>query len=276
LRQCKPFDVYDFEFLLYTFDFFMRNDLSIVIVCKNEKGNIERVLDSLQGISDDIFIYDNGSTDGTLDLLNNYPVRVHQGPWLGYGQTKHQSVLLAKHDWILHLDADEAIDTQLKKKLLALPLNNTNEVYSLAYKNFLGHKHLKWGEWGTDWHVRLFNRQVVNWDDASVHEQLVLPHHMVIKKLKGFVLHITMKDTAEYAAKMVHYALLNADKQFKKGKRATPIKRFISPVFNFIKNYIFRLGFLDGWEGLLSARMTAFYTTLKYARLYELWKEGKR
>jgi glycosyltransferase involved in cell wall biosynthesis len=253
----------------------MRKDLSIVIVCKNEKGNIERVLDSLAGLTDDILIYDNGSTDGTLDVLKHYPVRVHQGDWMGYGKTKQQSVLLAKHDWILHLDADEAIDGTLKQALLSVELKNSKEVYSLQYKNFLGKKHLRFGEWGTDWHVRLFNRKKVNWDDAAVHEQLLMPQDIVIKKLEGYVLHRTMKDTVEYANKMVRYALLNAEKQFQKGKPSTWIKRYISPAFSFIKNYVFRLGFLDGWEGLFSARMTAFYTSLKYARLYEFWKERK-
>jgi glycosyltransferase involved in cell wall biosynthesis len=254
----------------------MRNDLSIVIVCKNEAGNIERVLDTLINVSDDIFIYDNGSTDGTLDILKAYPVRVHQGEWAGYGKTKHQAVLLAKHDWILALDADEAIDETLQQELLSLQLGSVNEVYKLRFKNFLGKKHLKWGEWGTDWHIRLFNRNKVNWDDALVHEQLVLPGDVVVKKLQGNVLHRTVKDIAEYSSKTVHYALLNAEKYHQKGKKATWIKRFLSPGFTFFKYYIIRLGFLDGWYGLLTARMTAFYTFLKYARLHELTRRKNK
>ena len=89
------------------------------------------------------------------------------------------------------------------------------------------------------------------------------------------MLHRTMNDTAEYSRKMVKYALLNADKYFRLGKKSSWTKRYISPKFSFAKHYIFQAGFLDGWEGLLSARMTAFYTFLKYARLHELWKEKK-
>lgn len=254
----------------------MRHDLSIVIVCKNEAGNIERVLDTLINISDDIFIYDNGSTDGTLEILKNYPVRVHQGEWLGYGNTKHQAVLLARHDWILALDADEAIDETLQKELLSLQFGSANEVYKFRFKNFLGDRHVKWGEWGTDWHVRLFNRQKVVWDDALVHEQLILPEDAVVKKLRGYVLHRTVKDIAEYSRKTVTYALLNAEKYYRKGKKATRVKRFLSPGFTFFKYYFLRLGFLDGWYGLLTARMTAFYTFLKYARLHELQTRDNR
>lgn len=250
----------------------MNNRFSIVIVCKNEEGNIDKVLRSIKGLTDDILVYDNGSTDNTLPILRQYGVRIHQGEWMGYGKTKQLAVSMAKYDWVLSIDADEALDDELKKSLLTLSFSN-NEAYEIRFKNFLGNKHLRWGEWGSDKHTRLFNRTVVNWNEAGVHEALVIPSFVSIKKLNGFVLHKTMNDTAEYSRKMVKYALLNAEKYFEQGKKSSWAKRYISPQFSFIKHYVFQLGFLDGWEGLLSARMTAFYTFLKYARLHELWKK---
>jgi glycosyltransferase involved in cell wall biosynthesis len=252
---------------------------SVVVVCKNEAGIIEQLLRNVVELTDDVVIYDNGSTDGTLDIIKQYPVRLHQGPWMGYGKTKQQAVGLARHDWVLSIDADEIPDKTLQQHLHGVALDDPNVVYRILFKNFLGNKHLKWGEWGGDRHIRLFNRQRVNWNDAGVHEQLILPEGIKVRVLEGSILHKTMKDTAEYSQKMVHYALLNAEKYAKQGKKATWIKRYISPRFTFIKYYILRLGFLDGWEGLVSARMTAFYTALKYARLYELRRQtanGKR
>lgn len=251
----------------------MRNDLSIVIICKNEIQNIDRVLQSIEHVSDNIVVYDSGSTDGTLEIIKRYKAELHQGEWMGFGSTKKFATGLAKNNWILSLDADEAVDERLRQELQQLQFDDNKNVYDLRFKNFLGKKHLKWGEWGRDHHIRLFNRQEVNWNDAAVHERLILPNNTVIKSLKGFVLHTTMKDTVEYSNKMVEYALLNAEKYFKQGDRSTWVRRYISPRFSFIKYYLFQLGFLDGWEGLLSARMTAFYTMLKYARLHELWKE---
>ncbi|HEX8315921.1 MAG TPA: glycosyltransferase family 2 protein [Flavisolibacter sp.] len=251
----------------------MNNPLSIVIVCKNEEGNIERVLQSIIGLTDDVLVYDNGSTDNTVSILRQYGVRVHQGEWLGYGKTKRQAVSLAKYDWVLSIDADEAPDEELQNSLRTVSLTNNNEVYEIRFKNLLGEKHLRWGEWGSDKHIRLFNRQLVNWNEAPVHEALLIPPSAVIKSLPGAILHRTMKDTVEYSHKMVRYALLNAEKYFAQGKKSTWIKRYINPPFSFIKHYIFQLGFLDGWEGLVSARMTAYYTFLKYARLYELWRK---
>lgn len=248
----------------------MNSNLSIVIICKNEKGNIERVLQSIEEVADDVVVYDSGSNDGTLDVLRQFSVRVEQGPWMGFGKTKGYAVSLAVHDWVLCIDADEALDEELQKTLKSIAFGDHHNVYQIRFKNLLGNKHLRWGEWGGDKHIRLFNRRVVQWDDAIIHESLQIPAAAKVVQLTGAVLHRTMKDTVEYSHKMVNYALLNAEKYRRQGKKATWVKRYLAPQFSFLKHYIFQLGFLDGWAGLLSARMTAFYTFLKYARLHEL------
>lgn len=253
----------------------MNKNFSVVIICKNEKGNIERVLQSLVEVTDDIVVYDSGSTDGTLEVLQQFPVRVVEGPWMGFGKTKRHAVSMAYRNWVLCLDADEALDAALQQSLKNLHFEGDRIVYRLRFKNLLGEKHLRWGEWGGDRHIRLFNRTVVNWNEAIIHESLQIPPAVTVQLLKGYVLHRTMKDTVEYSNKMVQYALLNAEKYYAQGKKSTRLKRWVAPQFAFAKHYLFQLGFLDGWEGLLSARMTAFYTFLKYARLQELW-EGKR
>lgn len=250
----------------------MNNNFSIVIICKNEKGNIERVMQSIIGVTDDIVVYDSGSTDGTVEVLQQFGVRVKQGEWMGFGKTKGHAVSLAAHHWVLCLDADEALDEELQQSLNELLLEDDQTVYQLRFKNMLGDKHLQWGEWGSDKHIRLFNRQVVRWDEAIIHESLQIPPTAKVVQLRGAVLHRTMRDTVEYSQKMVSYALLNAEKYHRQGKKATLVKRYLAPPFSFLKYYLFQLGFLDGWEGLLSARMTAFYTFLKYARLHELWE----
>jgi len=244
--------------------------LSVVIVCKNEAEIISKLLQSLEGLTDDVVIYDTGSTDNTLQIVKQYPVSVRQGPWEGFGKTKQKSTSLAKYDWVLCLDADEAIDEELKKSLQSLQLNNDKIVYTIRYKNFFGDKHLKYGEWGNDKHIRLFNRTKVNWDDAPVHEQLVIPAGTRTIKLPGYILHRTVKDLQDYAAKTVSYALITAEKYHRKGKRAFWYKQRLAPGFNFFMYYFIRLGFLDGREGYICAKMTAHYTFLKYTRLKEL------
>ena len=254
----------------------MKNNFSIVVVCKNEAHVIRHLLDSAQTVTDDVVVYDNGSTDETIQLVQPYKnVQLHQGPWEGFGKTKQRATALAKWDWILSLDADEALDDVLQKELQQLALTDPTIAYNIPFKNFLGHKHIRWGEWGFDAHVRLFHRKEVHWNDAPVHEQLVFSKKSKIKKLHGHVLHRTVNNLEDYSRKVRQYALLNAEKYFAKGKQATFSKRYIAPRFTFLKFYIFQLGFLDGWEGLVCARMTAYYTFLKYARLHELHKFDK-
>jgi glycosyltransferase involved in cell wall biosynthesis len=253
----------------------MREKFSVVIVCKNEADIIGRVLDSVRSLTDDIIVYDNGSTDRTLEIVSRYPVQLHTGPWAGYGKTKQQAVNLARYDWVLSIDADEALDNDLQEELKSLSFTE-GAVYQIRFKNFLGDKCLRWGEWGHDKHIRIFNRRVVNWNEADIHEELVIPAGIKIKRLGGHILHYTMKDMSEYSRKVVHYALLNAEKYFRQGKKAGLIKRYVNPGFSFNKHYFFQLGFLDGWEGLVTAYMTSYYTFLKYARLHELWKQRDR
>jgi glycosyltransferase involved in cell wall biosynthesis len=245
-------------------------NLSVVIICKNEAHIIGRTLQSLEGLTDDVIVYDNGSADNTLEIVRKYNVRLYEGSWEGFGQTKRKANQLAKYDWILSLDADESIDAELKKTMQSFTPANENTVFDLTFKNFFGNKWLKYGEWGGDHHIRVFNRRVVNWDDAPVHENLVLPSGVEIKKLKGYILHQTIINMEDYAQKMVKYAILNADKYYQVGKTASFFKLRFSPGFTFFNYYILRLGFLDGHAGWVCAKMTAWYTFLKYAKLREM------
>jgi len=244
--------------------------LSVVIICKNSAGVIEKTLQSFSGLTDDIVVYDNGSTDNTATIVKQVGANFYSGSWEGFGKTKNKANAFAKYNWILSLDADEGIDDDLKNALLQLTLGHEKEVYSLKFRNFVGNRYLKYGEWGTDHHIRLFNRNDVKWNDAAVHEQLIIPGEMQIKKLEGYVLHRTTSSFPEYEKKMEGYAALNAEKYFRQGIKSVWGKQWLSAGFSFIKNYIFRLGFLDGKDGLECARINARYTYLKYKKLMEL------
>jgi glycosyltransferase involved in cell wall biosynthesis len=244
--------------------------ISVIIICKNEEDTIGRCLQSLHGLTDDVVVLDNGSTDSTKEIIRKNNARLAEESWEGFGKTKNKATVMAKYDWVLNLDADEAVDEELKNSILSVNLANENEVFNIRFKNFLGNTWLRFGEWGTDMHIRIFNRKNVKWDDAIVHENLVLSPGIKIRKLKGAVLHYTMKNAGDYAEKMVKYALLNAEKYARQGKRSSWVKVWLAPLFAFLKYYIFKLGFLDGYAGFICARMTSYYTFVKYARLKEL------
>ena len=245
-------------------------DISVVIITKNEAHIIGNTLQSLQGVTNNIIIVDNGSTDETISICRKYNAQVIERGWEGYGTTKNKGIDAANNDWILSLDADEAIDEELKTVLSQLDFSDESAVYELKYKNFFCNKWIRFGEWSGDKHIRLFNRKKVRWDDAPVHECLLMPGDKKIIRLKGNVLHYTVNNTDEYMAKTIHYAKLNAQKYFLQGKKPGYFKLYLGPIFNFLKHYIFELGFLDGFEGYLIAKTTAWYSFMKYTYLREL------
>ena len=247
--------------------------LSVVIACKNGADVIGETIKSFSGLTDDILVYDNGSTDGTKEIVKQSKARLVEGSWEGFGKTKNKANALAKYDWILSLDADEAIDEWLKKNLLKQDLAAEKKVFEFKFKNFLGNKWLRFGEWGNDKHIRLFNRREIKWNDADVHESLILPNHVKVISVPGYVLHKTAADFSEYENKMENYAMLNAEKYFKQQKSSGRLKMFFSALFSFLMNYFFKLGFLDGATGYHCARINARYTFLKYKRLDELWSK---
>ena len=250
--------------------------LSVVIVCKNGAKVIGETIKSFSGLTDDILVYDNGSTDDTMNIVKQSNAKLVEGSWEGFGKTKNKANELAKYEWILSLDADEAIDKELKKNLLQRDLANETEVFEFKFKNFLGDKWLHFGEWGNDKHIRLFNRKKIKWNDADVHESLVLPKDVKVISVPGYVLHKTAGNIEEYKNKMNNYAVLNAEKYFKQNKRSGSLKIFFSAFFSFIKNYFFKLGFLDGATGYHCARINARYTFLKYKKLNELNQHSVR
>lgn len=250
--------------------------LSVVIIAKDEAHIIGNTLQSLQAVSRDIVVVDNGSSDDTIAIGKEYGANVIESAWQGYGPTKNKGIDAAANDWILSLDADEAIDDELAASLKALDLSDDDMVYELNFKTFFCNKWIRFGEWSGDKHIRLFNRKKVRWNDAAVHEGLVFPSTVKIIRLKGSVLHYTVRSREEFLEKTVRYAKLNAEKYYKQGKKPDAVKLYLGPVFSFIKHYVFGLGFLDGPEGFLIAKTNAWYGYLKYHHLRELYKANDK
>ncbi|MEI7736994.1 MAG: hypothetical protein WCI49_16105, partial [Ferruginibacter sp.] len=161
-------------------------------------------------------------------------------------------------------------DDTLKAAIATLDLQNENAVYQFKFKNFFCNKWIRFGEWSGDKHIRLFNRKAVRWNTAAVHEGLTLQNSNTVITLPGNVLHYTTQHIDEYISKTIAYAKLNAAKYQLQGKQAGFFKLRIAPGLTFFQHYILRLGFLDGWEGYLIAKTTAWYTFLKYSYLKEL------
>jgi glycosyltransferase involved in cell wall biosynthesis len=243
---------------------------SIVIVAKDSGDKIGRLLHSLQGLTDDVIVCDTGSSDNTIHICQEAGTRVYSIPWEGYGPSKNTAIGFAKYDWILSLDSDEKIDADLYKQLQDWQPGDVHTVHQVLWKNFFGTQWIRHSDWGTSWKNRLFHKHVVQWDDAIAHEDVTSDQPLKFVQFKGYLEHYTFKDTREYAFKMVHSAMITAQKYHDKGKKASWAKLLFSPIFTFFKAYLFKLGFLDGRKGWVIAVTTSYYTFLKYARLQEL------
>ncbi len=244
-----------------------RNEISVVIICKNAVSTIEKALQSSLTLAEDVVVADSGSTDGTLEKISGTKARLIQIQWKGYGRAKNIANEAALCNWILSLDADEWIDDTLIKAIRQFEPEENNVVGVIKRLNYLGKKPVHFGEWSNDMVTRLLNKSIAQWDVSEVHEKLVpkIPLHKL--KLQGLIHHYTSPDIKTYKSKLEKYAALAAQKYYKSGKKAFWYKIYFSPVFSFIQNYIFKGGFLDGKEGLQIALAHFDYNYKKYKLL---------
>ncbi|GAC1311649.1 MAG: glycosyltransferase family 2 protein [Mucilaginibacter sp.] len=238
--------------------------VSIVIITRNVADIIAGCIRMARRITDDIVVIVNDSSNEPIDTPNAGPCRVYRKAWDGYGANKNKGVEAARYNWILSIDADEIPDEKLIRSLHKLKYNNPAVVYDIKFQSYFGKQAIHFGSWGRDHHARLFNRKVVKWAETLVHETLILPENVRTKKIHGCLHHFSAKDLAEYDDKGVYYARLSAEKYFRAGIKANAVKLYISPVFGFLKNYIFCLGFLDGRAGWDIAKANIRHTYRKY------------
>jgi glycosyltransferase involved in cell wall biosynthesis len=246
--------------------------LSIIIVVKNEAHNIARCIAPLLQISNDIIVADNGSEDGTQAIAAQAGAKVMTITWKGYSATKNEANSFAANDWILSLDADEVLNEELVKDIQRICSNqlSTETVFAIQRKLVYEGRLLKHGAVGKEFRIRLFNRNNAEWNQQVVHEKLVFAQTPKVHKLKGFAWHYSYKDEADHKQRLQQYALLAAKQMKARGKKRNLFKQSTSPLFGFFKNYICRLGFMDGRAGLKFALNEMNYTYQKYALLSKI------
>lgn len=230
------------------------------------------VLASLKNF-DEVLIYDNGSTDDTLEIAGRFPnVTVHIGPFLGFGPTHNVASSLAKNDWILSIDSDEVLTAEMAREIEQLKLD-PECVYTFPRHNYFRDKWIKWCGWYPDRQKKLYHRQSTSFDDAEVHESIISDHLKLIP-LKGPLLHYSYASINDFMSKMQSYSTLFA-KQNKGKKKSSPRKAVSHGLFTFFKSYILKRGFLGGYEGFVISIYMAHTAYYKYLKLYEANLESR-
>lgn len=244
--------------------------VSVCIVTNQWHPQLNAIIVALSSHVEEILLGYDGNP-GTIPTDIKAHVKVIQVQWEGYSTTKNKLAAKARNNWILSLDSDEVPDRVLVQSLLSLPYETmpSSHQYQLKRRSYFEGKRMQHGSWGNDKVIRLYNRTASRWDNALVHESLERNAQTKIHTLDGILEHFTADNYEVFLAKSLRYARLSADKYFQNGKKATFIKSYLSPLFSFIKEYVFQAGFLDGSRGWKIAMGNARYTFWKYQFLKE-------
>lgn len=243
-------------------------NLSVVVITYNEERNLGRCLASVEGVADEIIVVDSNSTDNTIQIARDFGAKVVSQSFLGYGAQKTFANQQATNNWVLSLDADEALTPELKKNILNVKQNPTCDAYQFARFSCYCGTWIKHSGWYPDTKVRLFDRTKGKWESEKIHEywQLNDPNSEA-GTLKGDLLHYTYYTISEQLKQIDRYTELLALDAVEKGKDCSLLKIWLGPKWNFITNYFFKLGFLDGYAGYLVCKYTAYYTFIKYSKI---------
>jgi len=232
----------------------LNNKCSAVIIAKNEEITMEKCLQALNKITDDIIlVLDNTSDDRTEEIARKSGASVFKKKWEGYSVNKKFGIDKAKNDWIIWVDADEVINDELASNILML--NPTSDkVYLMNRLTYMGNYPVKHCGWFPDWNIRLFNRKVMKWNDNYVHEKLESNHHVIKEKLSGLIDHYSFRDEAHMKEKFELYSKLRAEEWKKTAKTPNIVKKLFGPYFRFFRTYLLKGGFLDGKTGFIIAK----------------------
>lgn len=247
--------------------------ITAAIITFNEERNIERCITSLLDCVDEILVVDSFSTDKTEEICQKYNVRFIQNPFQGHIEQKNVALELATHDWVLSLDADEALTPALRESVL----NTKNETDFGGYKlnrltNYCG-KWVHYCGWYPDTKIRLVNKQHAKWQGVNPHDRLDVLNNAKIGQLKGDLLHYSYYTKEDHFKQIHYFGNIAAKELIKKGKTASLLKITVKTSAQFFKSFVLKRGFLDGKTGFLISIRSAYATYIKYTLVRKLAAE---
>jgi glycosyltransferase involved in cell wall biosynthesis len=245
--------------------------LTVLIPCKNEQENIRPCIESVRAAAHEILVADSGSTDGTLAIVRSMGgCRVIRREYVSYGDFLNWAVPQAENPWVLVVDADERATESLAAEIRGvLRAGPGEDGYWIRRANhFLGRR-VRFSGWQTDRVLRLFRRDLAHYPAPGYHGRPAIASGHV-GRLRGRLLHYPYRSYDEYFRKFHVYTLRQAKRWHEAGKRASLWGLLLSGPSRFLRDYVVRLGVLDGRAGLQVCALAGFYSFMKRARLWEL------
>jgi glycosyltransferase involved in cell wall biosynthesis len=247
--------------------------LSVAIITLNEERNIERCIRSVQPVADEIVVVDSYSTDRTKEICEQLGARFLENPFVDFVQQKNFALDSITHEYILSLDADEALSEELQQAIVRVK----NDCRFSAYRfnrltNYCG-QWIHHGGWYPDAKLRLWKRSAGRWSGSAIHESVQLDDPASVQWIKHNILHYSYYSIADHVTQINKFSSISAQAYHQKGKKVIPIVHLtIYPFVTFVSRYVFRLGFLDGYMGYVVCKSVAYVKYLKYLKLYQLKK----
>jgi glycosyltransferase involved in cell wall biosynthesis len=244
--------------------------ISVCIIAGNEAARIRPALESVANWTGEIIIVLNDTVnDGTDKIAETFGAKIFRESWKGYVAQKNSANDKARLDWILSLDADEVVSSNLKTDIFnifadAAKLSSIS-AFSFPRCTFYSRRWIRHGDWYPDRKIRLWKKDQARWVGEKVHETVEVTG--VTQKLKGDLLHYSMDDLNHHVRKTLVYSDMFVVQ--KRGRNISVPEIWFRSWWRFMRGYFFRFGFLDGWQGYTIARITAFETFLRYVKLRE-------
>ena len=249
--------------------------LSVVVITFNEERNLERCLNSVSKVADEIVVVDSYSTDRTKEIALQFNAVFIEHKFEGHIEQKNWAITQAKNPYILSLDSDEEIGETLFKSIQTIKVAGINGSYSLnRLTNYCGHW-IRYGGWYPDSKVRIFPKKETIWEGGYVHETLKLPSRINKETLEGDLLHYSYYSIKQHLDQVNYFTDVLAQAYFEKGRKAGFIRILTSPLIKFIGSYFFQFGFLDGYYGFVICTISSHASFLKYVKLHELKKANR-
>ncbi len=251
-----------------------REKITVLIPCFNEEEMIEGCLESVKW-ADEILIVDSFSTDKTLEIARKYNPHIIQHEYINSAAQKNWAIPQAKYPWVLIVDADERVTPQLRDEILEILEKGTEYSAFRIYRqnHFMGFKINHCG-WDKDDVIRLFRRDKGRYEEKHVHADMIIDGKIGV--LKGKLLHYTIRSFEQYMKKFDRYTSWAALDRSKKTKKVKWYHITLRPLWRFFRQYILKLGFLDGMPGLILCILASFSVFMKYAKLWELQVKNEK
>jgi len=241
--------------------------LSVIITTFNEEVNVENCIESVLW-ADEILLVDSLSTDRTVELARQFPIRIMEREYFGSAAQKNWALDRVSHNWVLILDADERVTADLGCEILQMLIDGPrHNGYSIRRQNIVLDKVIEHSGWSTDMVVRFFHREHGRYPNRRVHADLIIDGPVPV--LKHHIVHYTFLSFTQYLEKFLNYAEWGAAQGFREGRHVGFLEIAGRPAWRFFRTYILQLGILDGLHGLVICGLQAFGSFLKYARLWE-------